>query len=267
VFVAYAAAFLLQLGLGTAYLIVGALPRAGGDSARLAEEATRFAFTAPGLLGVALVNAAVLVGVTLVATRASGPGVASRLRIGRSNATWLGTSASVLGMAALMLSCGSVAELLGIGQGTVMREMARTLEAPGPWRLVAALVAIGIAPGIAEEGFFRGFMLTRLVARWGRWPAIVVTAAAFGLLHMDPVQGSIAFVGGIFLGWVVERFAGLRPAVAAHAFNNAMFVLLASFGSPDERGTRAGTVGVLAVSAVVTAACILVIRSPRAVNA
>jgi membrane protease YdiL (CAAX protease family) len=266
VLVAYAAAFFLQLVLGTAYLVIGALPRAGGDSSRLAEEATRFAFTAPGLLGVALVNAAVLVGVTLVAARASGPGIASRLRLGPSHATWLGVSAAVLGMAALMLSCGAIAELLGIGQGTVMREMARTLQAPSPLRLLAALIAIGIAPGIAEEGFFRGFMLTRLVARWGRWPGIIVTAAAFGLLHMDPVQGSIAAVGGLFLGWVVERFAGLRPAVAAHAFNNAMFVLLASFGSPDERGTRAGTIGVLAVSVVVWAACVAVIRSPRAVR-
>jgi membrane protease YdiL (CAAX protease family) len=263
VLVAYALAFLLQLGLGTAYLVVAVLPRAGGNAGRVGEEAARFAFTAPGLFGVALVNAAVLVAVTLVAARASGPGVAARLRLGRSRATLPGMAASVLGMAALMLACGAAAELLGIGQGTVMSEIARVLQAPGPWRLLLAVVAIGIAPGIAEEGFFRGFMLTRLAARWGRWPAIVVTAAAFGLLHMDPVQGSIAFVGGLFLGWVVERFEGLRPGVAAHTFNNAMFVLLASAGSPDERGTRTGTLVVLAVSAAVCAACIAVVRSPR----
>ena len=258
---AYAVAFLLALGASATYVLVAAIPRAGGDPARLAEEATRFALSAPGVLGSALASAVVLACVALVTARLMGRGLVARLRLGPTRARPLGLAAAVVGMAGLSLACGATAELLGVGHGDVMEVVAHSLAAPTPVRLVLALLAIGLAPGIAEESFFRGLVQTRLGVRWGRWPAVVVTAAAFGVFHLDPVQGTLAFVAGIFLGWIVERFGGLRPSIAAHAINNAMFVILASYGSPDEHATRSGTLTTLAAGVIACAASIAIIRS------
>jgi membrane protease YdiL (CAAX protease family) len=135
-------------------------------------------------------------------------------------------------MVGLSLTSGTALELLGLrgGHGT-MDQIARALSSAGPSRLPLYLAAIAIAPAIAEETFFRGLLQTRLVARWGRWPGIALSATAFGFIHLDPVQGSVAFLAGLFLGWLAERFESIRPSIAAHATNNALFVALAPWAS------------------------------------
>jgi len=147
-----------------------------------------------------------------------------------------------------------------------MDALAVSLQDPSAGRFAAAVFAIGVAPGFAEETFFRGFLQTRLTASWGSWPAIVVTAAAFGLLHLDPVQGSLAFVAGLFLGWVVERLGGIRPSILAHVTNNAIFVALAAFGSTGQASPAAQIV-VIAAGTCVCLGAIALLRSSRSVTA
>jgi membrane protease YdiL (CAAX protease family) len=267
VFVAYVAAFFLVLIASVAYLVVPSVWRVGWNPVRVANEAATFAFSAPGLLGAALVSAVVLLSVTLVTARLMGGGIAARLRTGPTRARPLGIAAAVVGLAGLSLACGSVAQLLGLGKAGVTESIALALRSSSPLRIAIAVLCIGVAPAFAEEGFFRGLMQTRLRARWSRWPAIVVTALAFGVFHVDPVQGSEAFVAGVFFGWVVDRFGGLRPSIAAHAFNNAMFVVFASLAASDEEGTRAVTVGVLVGGLAACGGAAAVIRSRHAVRA
>jgi membrane protease YdiL (CAAX protease family) len=266
VFVAYVVAFFLVLIASALYLLVPAVGRAGWDPARIADEAASFAFSAPGLLGAALVSAVVLALVTLVTARLMGGGVASRLSAGPTRARPAGVAAAVVGLAGLSLACGSAAQLAGLGKAGVTESIAQALRSSNPLRIALAVLCIGIAPAFAEEGFFRGLMQTRLRARWRRWPAIVVTALAFGAFHVDPVQGTEAFIAGIFFGWVVDRFGGIRPSIAAHAFNNAMFVVFASLAASDEPGTRLVTVGILVGGLVVCAGAAALIRSRHAVR-
>jgi membrane protease YdiL (CAAX protease family) len=264
---AYLAAFVLALGASVVFIVVAVAGRAGGSATRLADEASRFALSAPGLLGAAFVDAVVLAGVTLVAVRLMGGGLTARLRLGPTRATPLGLGATVVGMVGLSLACGSLADLLSLGHGGVMESITSALHSSDPLRIVLALLAIAVAPGLAEEGFFRGLLMTRLAARWGRWPAIVTSAAAFGLFHVDPVQGSLAFVAGLFLGWTSERFGGIRPTMLAHAANNAMFVLFACLSTADDHGTRAEAAVTGAVGAIACAASVAFLRSRRAVRA
>lgn len=263
---AYLAAFVLALGASVAFVLAAVAPRTGWDAPRLADEAQKFALSAPGLLGAAFVDAAVLAGVTLVTARLMGKGIAARLRLGPTRATTAGGVAAVAGMAGLSLACGATVELLAIGHGGVMESIASALHSSSPLRGVLALLAIGVAPGVAEEGFFRGLLQTRLAARWGRWPAVVASAAAFGLFHIDPVQGSLAFLAGVFLGWVADRFGGIRPTILAHALNNAMFVLFATQASPDDQGTKAQAVGLLVGGAVTCLGSVAILRSRWAVT-
>ena len=267
VFVAYGIAFFLVLLAGTVYVLVPAIPRSGWDPARLADEASKFAFTPAGLLGVALVSAVMLALVTLVTARLLGGDVAARLNLRPTRARPLGIAAAVAGLAGLSLACGSAAHLAGLGKEGVTASIAAALRSSNPLRLALAVLILGVAPAIAEEGFFRGLMLTRLRARWSRWPAIVVTALAFGVFHVDPVQGSEAFVAGLFFGWVVDRLGGIRPTIVAHAFNNGMFVLLASLQGPDAEPTRAATLGTLAAGLVLCGGATALIRSRHAVRA
>jgi membrane protease YdiL (CAAX protease family) len=267
VFVAYLAAFLLALVASAIYLLVPAVWHAGWNPPRVADEAATFAFSAPGLLGAALVSAAMLALVTLVTARLLGGEIATRLHLRPSRARPLGIAAAIVGLAGVSLACGTATELVGLGKAGVTESIALALRSSNPTRIVLAVLCIGVAPAFAEESFFRGLMQTRLRARWSRWPAIVVTALAFGLFHVDPVQGSQAFVAGLFFGWVVDRLGGIRPTIAAHAVNNSMFVFVASLSAPGDQGTRAVTVGVLVGGLVACGAAIAILRSRHALRA
>jgi hypothetical protein len=105
-------------------------------------------------------------------------------------------------------------------------------------------------------------MQTRLVQRVGRWPGILISAALFGLIHADPVQGPLAFLLGIFLGWTAEVLGGIRPSIAAHAVNNAVFVAAASLGGAgvESGGGVRADVGAIVGGVVVLVGAVMVLR-------
>ncbi len=264
----YAAAFLLSVVSSTMLVFAVALARTGGERSHLQTVAFEFALSAPGLIAGAAVNSAVLAVVAFSAARFHGASVGAQLRLGTTRASPLGALAACAGLVGLSFACGAVRELLRV-QGTGgMDALAESLQGSSAGRFLAAVLAIGVAPGFAEETFFRGYMQTRLVASWGRWPAIVVASAAFGLIHLDPVQGSVAFAGGMFLGWVVERLGGLRPSILAHVTNNVIFVAAAAFASGGGGGAigASGQIATLTAGSAVCVGAVLLLRSPRAVR-
>jgi membrane protease YdiL (CAAX protease family) len=269
VFLAYAVGFLGELLGGVLFVAAVALVRVHGDASRVAAEATRFALSAPGLMGAALVGAAALLAVAWAAARWMGGGVAARLRIGPSRASPQGVATATVGTAGLSLACGSAAQLVHVGEGNVMHALAESLHHATPVTYLAAVASIGLVPALGEESFFRGLMQTRLAERWPPGAAIATSAAAFGLLHLDPVQGTLAFAVGLYLGWLAERFRGIRPGIAAHAANNVLFVTLACFESPEVAGgasTRGASAAVLVLGLSACVASIAFIRTPRALR-
>ena len=254
VLAAYVAAFALCLSGGQQLLLVVARSRAAGDSSRVPVEVSRFALSAAGLCSVALLDAAVLLCVSLgMAMRTSGARVAPPLSLGPSRATPRALAASAAGVTGLSLACSAGAELLGFGQGPVMRVIEDALSSsPSPAGFAVALLALAAAPGIAEEA-------------WGRWPAIVAAAACFGALHVDLVQGVLAFLVGLLLGWIASRFDGIRPAILAHVINNALFVTLAHFRLAGK--APGGSLAALLAGAAIAVASVVLLRSPGAVRA
>ena len=90
-------------------------------------------------------------------------------------------------------------------------------------------IAIGVLVPIAEEMVFRGAILRRLLDLTGyekRWIAIVTSAALFGLVHGNMLQGLNAFVMGLLLGWMYVRTGSIMPGVMFHWVNNSTAVLL-----------------------------------------
>lgn len=228
VLLAFLVAFTLVLAAdSTLVASIGALRSTGSQASALAE-ASRYASSAAGVMVVAAVNAGLFVVTALATVRALGGPVIHRLRLGPSRASPLGVASATAGLLGLSLAGSCASQLAGVRAHGALEAVAHAFESQGPRTLVLSIFAIGLGPALGEETFFRGLMQTHVGTSWGRWPGIVTASAAFGLIHADPVQGPLAFALGCFLGWTVERFGTIRPAVVAHAANNVAFVALAA---------------------------------------
>ena len=89
-------------------------------------------------------------------------------------------------------------------------------------------VAAVITAAVCEEFLFRGLILQLLRRRSGWGPAIVGSAALFGIYHLNPVVLLPVALVGAYLAVLVWRSGSLYPAMLAHGLNNG----LALFGMP-----------------------------------
>jgi ABC-2 type transport system permease protein/sodium transport system permease protein len=111
----------------------------------------------------------------------------------------------------------------------------RLLRADYPVALVVAAFAL---PALAEEWFFRGYLLAAL--RGARpWVAVVVAAVLFGLFHflMDafaPERLLPSTVLGLVLGWVAYRGGSVVPAMILHACHNSALILISYTALADQ---------------------------------
>jgi len=84
------------------------------------------------------------------------------------------------------------------------------------------VLAVVVLPGICEELFFRGFVLTGLCARHGPRTAVLGPALIFALAHFNPWQFPALFLFGAFLGLLVYWSHSIYPAILAHTVNNLL---------------------------------------------
>jgi membrane protease YdiL (CAAX protease family) len=92
--------------------------------------------------------------------------------------------------------------------------------------LVPTLLALSIAPAIAEELVFRGVLARGLEQRVGTLGAIVISAAVFGAYHFFPPQIVSTFALGLVLAFITLRSRSIVPSLIVHALNNAVAVVL-----------------------------------------
>ena len=88
------------------------------------------------------------------------------------------------------------------------------------WRFLA----VGVAPGLCEEVFFRGLVFTGLYVHWGPKSALAGSALLFALVHPYPWQLPALFTFGVFLGLLVYWTHSLYPAIIAHTTNNLVYL-------------------------------------------
>lgn len=128
----------------------------------------------------------------------------------------------------------SALRLLGFELTGSLEAFATLSRATGPVLFLALLLFGAVGAGAGEELLFRGYAQSRLETRWGRLPAILVTSAMFGLVHMDTQQSPVAFGMGLLLGWIAAAVGQIRVAVAAHVINNALSFVTYRFSAPEE---------------------------------
>jgi membrane protease YdiL (CAAX protease family) len=98
----------------------------------------------------------------------------------------------------------------------------------GGWAILTTVVA---AP-VLEELFMRGLLLETLSRRWRLWVAVVVSAAFFGVVHINPPQAINAFVAAVVMGYIYLASGSLIAVIVIHAVNNGLsYLSLEVFGS------------------------------------
>ena len=116
--------------------------------------------------------------------------------------------------------------LVLLGQNT--EELSNVSDLEQLFSFPSLLLLVAIQP-IAEEIFFRGFLLEKFESSAGAPIAILTTSVLFGLAHMSygkiyPVILPIVF--GIILGYVVIKTKNLYSAIIAHIIFNVIVILI-----------------------------------------
>jgi membrane protease YdiL (CAAX protease family) len=91
-----------------------------------------------------------------------------------------------------------------------------------PGNVFLLFVSSALFPAFTEEIFFRGIIARRFFRSCTPRKAILLSAALFGIMHLNPWQSVNAFYAGIFLGWMYWRYKSIWLCMFIHAYHNIL---------------------------------------------
>ena len=97
--------------------------------------------------------------------------------------------------------------------------------AHGAWFVVLFLIVVVGAP-LVEELVYRGFIQGELQARLGSTWALIITAAWFTIVHLEPIEFPGLFAFALVLGLCYRRTQRLGLSMVTHLAFNATGLLL-----------------------------------------
>ena len=175
-----------------------------------------------GLCGVALSSALGLMGFTWALTAGNSLSRATLLQMNPPERPLPGwrLAGAIGGMLALSHLLRLVLGTAGAQAGSRIARIDSLLaQASGP-ELLAAVLALALAPAVAEELLFRGLLLGRLKSSLGTGTALVLSSLLFGAIHLDFAQGAAAVVLGLYLGALTLGTGSTHAAILCHGANN-----------------------------------------------
>ncbi len=110
------------------------------------------------------------------------------------------------------------------------------LEALANQPLWILLLCIAIAPGICEEFFFRGMILSSLLSSRTKFNAITTTAFLFALMHLDLSRFTFTFSMGVCLGYLLVTTRSIIFPMFAHALSNGLVTTLSYYATMQKSG-------------------------------
>ena len=148
---------------------------------------------------------------------------------------------SSLGVTDLKPKSAIIGSLLGIGVMTTISFVLgiiyqnfdlgvtdETMELISNASPVWAMVATVCVAPVVEEFIFRGFVFERLSKAFSPRMTILLSALIFGLIHLNIIQSSYAFVAGLVFGYFRAKYEDLWGCILLHIFAN--FVGSFNFG-------------------------------------
>lgn len=167
--------------------------------------------------------AAYLIPLVLLRTMRNGEGKRARFRVKRAKRQsawfvfWMSLTAALL---AMLINSGFS---LLLDQGYYHEGV--SLASYGYQNLWQSLLIVVVLPAVVEELFFRGVLFSALEAS-GTWPALILTSAAFAMIHGSIANLAGPFAAGMIFGYMTYVLDSVWPAVFAHLLHNTLFLLL-----------------------------------------
>ncbi len=129
---------------------------------------------------------------------------------------------TLLGIVLVSATSVVIEPLLNLFPARYFDDIARAVGSGG-WAIVVSVI---VAP-VLEELIFRGLILRWLSRRWRPFWAVLVSALAFGLVHLPNLPQVVnATVMGVVLGYIYVLCRSVWPVIIIHAVNNALAYLL-----------------------------------------
>jgi membrane protease YdiL (CAAX protease family) len=88
-------------------------------------------------------------------------------------------------------------------------------------------LSVALLAPAGEEILFRGLLFGAMRGRLSASWTILVTAALFALMHLQPIYFMPLFAMGLVLGWARDRSSGLALPIMLHCINNCTALLVA----------------------------------------
>ncbi len=128
----------------------------------------------------------------------------------------------------------AVVSLNGVMLLSTLDEPLRFAPQAGFWGFLVVIVLTSPLQAVAEEVFFRGYLMQALGSLVAQpWFGVVVSAVVFALLHgvqnVPLFASRLAF--GLLAGLLVWRTGGLEAGIAAHIVNNVFAYTIAGLTS------------------------------------
>jgi len=112
------------------------------------------------------------------------------------------------------------------------RELEEFMREMQTWPIWILVLGISVGPAISEELWCRGFLGQGLANRYGMWGGVLATSFLFGLIHMNPLQSTMAVLMGIALHLVYLATRSILIPMLLHFLNNAIAILAEVPDSP-----------------------------------
>lgn len=95
---------------------------------------------------------------------------------------------------------------------------------------LTVILSICLQPALIEETAFRGIIHTALTKFMGVKETIIVTSAAFAILHFAPISFLYLFLLGVYLGTLRHWSNSLYPPMLAHFLHNFLCIVQETYG-------------------------------------
>ena len=96
-----------------------------------------------------------------------------------------------------------------------------TIKQPSAAAIILQAAYTILAAPLIEEILYRGMILS-VLSKYGKSPAILLSALCFGLMHGNIPQAAGAFISGLLYAIVAVESGSIVPSIIMHSFNNLM---------------------------------------------
>ncbi|WP_372369145.1 type II CAAX prenyl endopeptidase Rce1 family protein [Candidatus Uabimicrobium sp. HlEnr_7] len=141
-----------------------------------------------------------------------------------------------LGISALIFALATKSiqdRILPIHNEQLIELLRSLLDGYPLWMMI---VVFAVLPGICEELFFRGLLLSSFKKKMSPLAAVIWTALLFAIMHMDISRFSFTFIMGIFLGIVLLRTKNILVPIFIHILCNSTTLTLGYYSERTSLG-------------------------------